>query len=263
MHPFETLVVPQNHIAIHWFGQNSFALKDPAGAILLVDPYFPHHRPAGEFIHPLPPLDERDLRIDLVLLTPDHLDHTCPETLARIHAAHPAARFLGPRESVQRLAGLSIPAALLTELRAGQSHREGAWSIHAEYSKPPAGAPEDGIPAPDVEHLGCVVELGARRVYISGDLIFTFSKHPELLAPIARHKPEIGLLTNHPTEGEFPDFAGSVEMAVKLGLQAAVPSHYDCFVKRTYDPHLWAAGFPAGGPQPVIIPYNDSILWPG
>jgi hypothetical protein len=33
-------------------------------------------------------------------------------------------------------------------------------------------------------------------------------------------------------------------------------------VKRDYDPHAWAAQFPAGGPQPLIIERNMSILYP-
>lgn len=52
-------------------------------------------------------------------------------------------------------------------------------------------------------------------------------------------------------------------MAVRLGLKTVVPAHYDCFVKRTYDPALWAAQFAGKGPAPLIIPYNGYILYPG
>jgi L-ascorbate metabolism protein UlaG (beta-lactamase superfamily) len=48
MHAFEKLKIPENNLGIHWFGQNSFALKDSAGTILMVDPYFPRERPPGE-----------------------------------------------------------------------------------------------------------------------------------------------------------------------------------------------------------------------
>ena len=102
MHAFETLVVPSGHIGIHWFGQNSYALKDAAGTIVLIDPYFPHHRPPDTFISAQPPLNEADLRTDFVLLTHDHGDHTCIESLQRVHAAHPGARFVGPVESTKR-----------------------------------------------------------------------------------------------------------------------------------------------------------------
>jgi hypothetical protein len=61
-----------------------------------------------------------------------------------------------------------------------------------------------------------------------------------LLAAIRAHNPDIGLLTTHPTEGEFPFFAGSVELAIKLNLQAAIP---------------------ADGSKPLIIPYNETIVY--
>jgi len=262
MHPFQALSVPQGAVGIHWFGQNSFALKDSAGTIILVDPCFPKERPADVFIHREPPLDERELPVHYVLLTHEHWDHTFPESLRRIHAAFPEARYYGPPESIARLKENGIPESLLTAVTAGDTVRLGSITVHAFWSKPPQGAPEEGIQPPDVQHLGYVVEIGGVRVYITGDLINTFAEHDELLAPIARLKPDIGLLTTHPTEGEFPFFEGSVKMAMKLGLKAAVPAHYDLFVKRTYDPKEWAALYPPDGPRPIIIPYNGSIIYP-
>jgi L-ascorbate metabolism protein UlaG (beta-lactamase superfamily) len=255
------LYVPPGAVGIHWFGQSSFAFRDAAGTVLQVDPYFPHERPAEEFIHAEPPLDETTLPTDYVLLTHDHGDHTCVESLRRIHAAFPQTRFVGPHESVVRLRAGGMPSALLTTVTAGDTRQLGTVKLHAVWAKPPSGVPADGIPAPDVGHLGFVVDFGSVRVYISGDPINTLGRQDDLLAAIAAHKPDIGLLTTHPTEGEFPFFAGSVQMAVKLKLKAAVPAHYDCFVKRTYDPHVWAAAFPPTGPRPVIIPYNESIVY--
>jgi L-ascorbate metabolism protein UlaG (beta-lactamase superfamily) len=134
---------------------------------------------------------------------------------------------------------------------------------HAVYAKPPEGDPERGIKPPDVTHLGYVVEAGPVRVYISGDPIHTFPDLDALVQPVAALKPDIGLLTTHPSEGEFPFFEGSARMAQQIGLKTAVPAHYDCFVKRTYDPHEWAAQLPPGGPQPRIIPYNAWTVYPG
>jgi hypothetical protein len=51
MHPFVNLAVPAGAVAIHWFEQSSFALKNSAGKIALIDPYFPHDRPAGVTIY--------------------------------------------------------------------------------------------------------------------------------------------------------------------------------------------------------------------
>ena len=107
-----------------------------------------------------------------------------------------------------------------------------------------------------------MVEVGDVRVYISGDPVNTFANHEDLLQPIRDLKPDIGLLTNHPTEGEFPFFEGSAKTAVELGLKTAVPAHYDCFVKRTYDPKDWASHLPPNGPTPLIIPYNQAVVYP-
>lgn len=261
MHSLTDLRVPPGAVAVHWFGQSSFAFKNEQGAVIQVDPYFPAERPADRFIHAAPPLDETTLATDAVLLTHDHGDHTCVESLLRLHGAFPQARFYGPSESVARLAQNGIPQGLLHTVQTGDAVPVGTVTAHAVWAKPPTGAPEDGIPAPDVAHLGYVLDFGALRIYISGDPINTFAAHDELLAPIADLKPDIGLLTTHPNEGEFPFFDGSAATAVKLGLKVAVPAHYACFVKRTYDPQAWAAGFPAEGPKPVVIPYNEAVVF--
>ena len=64
MHPFAEQAIPSATVGIHWFGQNSFALKNATGTILLTDPYFPRERPPEKFIHAEPPLNEADLPAD-------------------------------------------------------------------------------------------------------------------------------------------------------------------------------------------------------
>ena len=263
MHAFKDLSIPQGNIGVHWFGQNSFALRDDKDTTILIDPYFPRERPSEKFIHRNPPLDESTLPTDAVLITHDHRDHTCIESLQRIHAAFPETRFVGPTESVKRMKENGIPESLLTEVAAGDTVSISAMTTHAVWAKPEQGDPSHGIEPPDVRHLGYVVEAGTVRIYISGDCINTFAEQEGLLQPIAELKPDIGFLTTHPVEGEFPFFNGSVKMAEELGLKAAVPAHYECFVKRTYDPKEWAKLFPTDGPKPVIIPYNSAIVYPG
>jgi len=131
------------------------------------------------------------------------------------------------------------------------------------YAKPPQGDPAHGINPPDVTHLGYVLRLNKLVLYFSGDPIHTFADHAGLIGPVAAYKPDLGFLTTHPTEGEFPFFEGSAQMAVRMGLKHAFPSHRECFVKRNYDPHAWAAHLPANGPQPIIIARNTHFLYDG
>jgi L-ascorbate metabolism protein UlaG (beta-lactamase superfamily) len=261
MHAFQAMAVPEWAVGIHWFGQSSFAIKDTHGTIVQIDPFFPHDRPAEWFIHATPPLDESTLRTDAVLLTHNHDDHTLPESLLRIREAFPACRFVGPRESIDTLLEHGIGEDKLQVVEVGETVTLGSMQVHAVWAKPPGGAPEDGIEPPDVAHFGYVIEAGGVRIYVSGDPVNTFGEHEELLAPIAARKPHIGFLTTHPTEGEFPYFDGSVKIATRLGLKTAVPAHYQCFVKRNYDPQIWADAFPEGGPETLIIPYNSAVIY--
>jgi L-ascorbate metabolism protein UlaG (beta-lactamase superfamily) len=266
MHPFSKLEVPSGAVGVQWFGQSSYALKDSAGTVIQVDPYFPRERPADRFVHLLSPLDETTLPTDFVLLTHNHLDHTFPESCLRIHHSFGNCRFVGPVESTDNLRQSGIPDDCLMTVKAGDVVTLGSMKAHVVYAKPPEGAPEDGIKPPDVQHFGLVVEAGGDgsegvRVYFSGDPINTFANHAELTEPVAALRPDIGFLTTHPSEGEFPFFEGSVKMAQKVGVKSAAPSHYQCFVKRNFDAQEWATTFPAENPELLIIPYNRYVVY--
>ena len=264
MHPFMKVTVPADAVALHWFEQSSFALKDSQGTTILVDPYFPHERPAERFIHPEAPVDEKTLSVDYVLLTHDHTDHTHPETLRRIYQASPAAKFVGPVESVARIIGeVGVPGEQTITVQVGDAIELGTMSVHVVYAKPPGGDPVVNIKPPDVTHLGFVIRAGERTLYLTGDPINNFAEHEELITAVAMHQPELGLMTTHPTEGEFPFFAGCVDMAARIGLRHVVPAHRACFVKRDYDPQSWAGHFRPNGPKPVIIVRNSHILYSG
>ena len=263
MHPFATLAIPAGSVGIHWFEQSAYALKDSQGTIVQVDPYYPVERPTERYIHAQAPLIESELPTDYVLMTHAHSDHTNSETIARIHQSWPDAKYVGPKESIEQiLRETDVDRDHTITIAAGESAAVGSIGVHAFDSKSLAGDPEAGIRPPDVTHLGYVIEMEGIKLYFTGDPINTFADHDELIAPIAALEPDIGFLTTHPTEGEFPFFAGSVLLAQKLGLKTAAPSHYACFVKRTYDPQAWASLFPADGPRPVIIPWNSHIIYP-
>lgn len=263
MHPLTQVQVAPGSMAIHWFEQSSYAVKDAHGTLVQIDPYFPRNRPAEHFIHPQPPLDEAQLPTDYILLTHNHGDHTCIESIERIWKAFPQVQFVGPAESVKTiLDAIDVPAAQVRTIGAGESVALGTMTAYAVYAKPPAGSPAAQIAPPDVTHLGYVVVADGVRLYFSGDLIHTFADHNDLPQAVAAFAPQLGFLTTHPTEGEFPFFEGTVRIAQRIGLQHAVPAHRACFVTRDYDPDAWAAYFPNDGPQPLIIPRNTHIIYP-
>ena len=263
MHTLTKLAVPEGSVGIHWFEQNSYAIKDSHSTVVLIDPYFPHDRPAEKFVHSEPPLDESRLPTNYVLLTHSHGDHTCSETLGRIHKSWPGVRYVGPRESIEKiLEETESDGAHTITVSAGETVQLGTMAAHSVYAKPPGGDPEAGIGQPDVTHLGYVVEAGDVKLYFSGDEINTFADLDDMIKPVAALHPDIGFITMHPTEGEFPFVDGSIKMAQRIGLKTVVPAHYSCFVRRDYNPQEWAEQFPQDGPRPLIIPPNSHILYP-
>ena len=260
MHPLTRMTVPAGRLAVHWFGQSSFAVRSPGGAVVYIDPYFPHERPRDRFVHAEPPVDEVELPAAAVLLTHDHLDHTHPQTLARIAESSPEAVFVCPAESAAQMKGLKVDEARIVQVAAGGQHEVGDVSAQFVYAKPPEGDPSAGIGPPDVTHLGIVISAGGARVYFSGDPINNFAQHEALTGAVKALAPRTGFLTCHPTEGEFPFFDGSVKTAVRVGLRVAYPSHYDCFTQRTYDPAAWAKQFEGTGVEVRIVGYNEAVL---
>ena len=262
MHAFESLNIPEHHVGIHWFGQSSYAFKSAADTIIQVAPYFPHERTPDRFIHPDPPLVEAELETHYVILTHNHGDHTCIESIDRIYRAFPTCQYIGPPESIQNLRENGIPEDLRTEVTAGDTQTLTDVTAHVVWAKPPSGDPEADIKAPDVQHLGYVLKFGSVILWVSGDPINNFADRDEILTTISMHDPDIGILTTHPSEGEFPFFPGAVETAFKLGLRVVIPAHSLCFTTRNYDPSEFVNAFPEDGPFPGGLPYNSAIVYP-
>jgi L-ascorbate metabolism protein UlaG (beta-lactamase superfamily) len=260
MYHLDERTVPAGRLAVHWFEQSAFAVKNADGVVVLVDPYFPSERTPDRYVHLDRPVDPATLRPDVVLLTHDHSDHTHPESIAAIAEHSPRTLFVGPSESVKRIVSeCGVASERARTIAAGDTAELAGIAVHAVYSKPPGGDPKAGIGEPNTTHLGYVVDTGGRRLYFSGDPINTLADLPDLTEPIRSLRPEIGFITTHPTEGEFPFFDGARRLAEAIGLNAAVPSHYECFVKRNYDPAGFVEAFGSSPVQVTVIPWNKAV----
>jgi aldose 1-epimerase len=242
MHSLNLQPVERGRVGIAWFGQSSFAIKSSDGGVALADPFFPSARLKGKFAYDRPPEGVFDLAPGVILLTHDHTDHTDPETVARFAAANPGILLLGPAESVAHIGwGRAIAA--------GETVSARGFTVKALYAK----VPKEGL----TTHLSYIlVTPDGLKVYISGDAQNDLAENAFLIDPVAAERPDIGLITTHPTEGEFPFFESTAALANRARMAFALPAHYGVFARRSYDPFDWQRKFPLYGARPVILPMN-------
>ena len=245
--------VPPGAVAIWWLGQNSYLLKSPA-SLIMVDPFFSRPGKAEAYLHAQAPLRAEELRPDAVFCTHAHSDHTDPGFLSALASRWPGVRFFGPPESAQQMTGAGIAAHRVTAVAAGEVADLGTVSAQVVLSKT--------AQVSDVAHLGYIFGFGgACKVYNTGDIMRGVMGEPALAEPLRGAAPEVALLTTSPTEQEFPDFAEAAALAREIGARVAIPAHYGCFSKRTFDPAGFAAQFAEGeGTRAVIIPYCGVYL---
>ncbi len=234
-------------VAIWWLGQNSYVLKW-SDCCLMIDPFFSRPGPPEKYLLEEAPLRADELQPDAVLCTHDHSDHTDPPFLSGLAGSSPGTRFFGPPESVARMVAAGVPGDSATVLENAQTFRVGPASVRVLLSKTSAVS--------DVAHYGYVIESERVKVYDTGDIMRGVTDEPTLIQPLREAAPHVALITTSPTEEEFPDFAEAAQLAIAIGARIAVPAHYHCFAKRTFDPAPFVDEFPSSRTtRAVLIPY--------
>jgi L-ascorbate 6-phosphate lactonase len=232
---------------IWWLGQNSYVLR-AGGVCIMVDPFFSRPGPPEKYLHEEAPLAADDLQPDAVLCTHNHSDHTDPDFLAALATHSPSTRFFGPPESAGVMHDARIAADRVVALCSGETVEVGEAHIHVVLSKTSEVS--------DVAHYGYVVDFGSAKIYNTGDTMRGVTREPSLMEPLRHATPDVALITTSPMEEEFPDFAEAAELASAIGARVAIPAHYDCFARRTFDPKGFVEAFrDLEGVRAEIIPY--------
>lgn len=241
--------VPPDSVAIWWLGQNSYLLRT-ADADIMIDPYFSRPGPPEKYLRDQAPIAADEFGPNAVFCTHDHSDHTDPGYLLPLSQRWPRTRFYAPPESARRMLDTGLPRDRVEALAPGDLVELGPVSVQVVLSKTAETS--------DVAHFGYIADLGGIKVYDTGDIMRGITRGPALLEPVRKAAPHIALITTSPTEEEFPDFEEAAALARAIGARVAIPAHYGCFAKRTFDPEPFAAAFadPAG-PRAVVIPYCD------
>jgi L-ascorbate 6-phosphate lactonase len=174
-------------------------------------------------------------RIDFLLLTHAHLDHTDPSTLAPLLAAQPHLQIFAPYESREILRDLGhnraeVPPAAWTRLAPDLSLRA-VPAAHTEIHRSPNGECRD---------VGYVIKLNAILVYHAGDTI----PHPEIFAALRDEPIDLALLPVN-ERNHYRDAQGIIgnmtlreafQMATDLGVTTLIPTHWDMFAPNSVFP---------------------------
>jgi L-ascorbate 6-phosphate lactonase len=215
----------ESHQAALWFlGQAGYVVRG-AGLTVTIDPYLTDSGAAGapEFTRLFPPpIAPEDFRVDLYLVTHDHLDHLDPETIRR-NRHHAATQFVAPRLAVRKLRELGVPAERIHRLDSGEE-----WSWHGLALTGVFALPTS---TDVIDTTGYMLRFpNGRTVYHTSDTAFT-----PLLLTAAPSAPEVLLV---PINGKWGNLnvEQAVDVAAAVNPRFVLPNHYDLMALNAENP---------------------------
>lgn len=249
-----------------WLGQAGFALSD-GSSTLLVDPFLSDH--PDRLVPPPSPGSPAAALVaapHAVLATHEHLDHLDLPAWTRIAGTSAHTVFVVPAPIVDQVVGAGIAAGRVLGAAPGVPIGLSAATVHpvpARHGVHVADAYTfgDELPASGgrVRYLGYVVEFGGVRVYHGGDTI-CYDGQAERLRELGVH---VALLpvNGRDAEREAADLVGNLsadeaaDLAGRVGVELAVPMHYEMVRGNTADPGPFVDALRARWPEvSVAVP---------
>jgi len=218
--------VEPGRVAIHWLGQGGFALKAHAGDVVVIDPYLSDSGAANGSPRLMDiPVRPRDVRLDYLFLTHDHLDHTDPHTAPLIAQQNPDAPVICPPSSAQHLVKLGVPNAQIKTAMPGQTLEFPNFIAHVVAAQ----HTEDSV--------GYVFEFNEQNseadgpmVYLTGDTGYNSG----LAASVADFGPDVLLCPI--SGGDQITATEAAKLASEIAPREVIPMHYGMFDGVDADP---------------------------
>ena len=246
--------VPRGAVAAWWFGQNGYIFKSPEGLLVSTDLYLTDscaafYAPSGVNLARRVPvlLPPEELNVDVFACTHNHMDHTDPETIARLRHRD-TAHFVGPHPTcaVYRDKGIEsgriMPAWPDCRLEFGDVTIHGAFALPTDDS--------------DLNHMGFILAIhNGPRIYITGD-----TDYSDLLASAAKHSPDV-LITC--INGGFNNLSHyeAAQLAAQVKPRVAIPCHYDMFPDNAVDPGQFRASLAYRAPAVCYQQLEHGKVW--
>ncbi len=199
---------------------------------ILIDPYLSFSVDKGaknragiwQRAYPPPVTPSQLNKIDYILLTHSHTDHTDPESVPELFMANPSVRFIGPPPVRDKLLGLCIPETHIL-CPTADSEFDGITAIPAAHEE------LHPLPGNYFAEYGYIVRDGNVAVYHSGDCCPYEGLHERIHNMDAALLPVNGRDAYRLRDNCIGNF--HPEEAVRLchenGIPAMMPLHHDLY----------------------------------
>ncbi len=234
-----------------WFlGQSGFIAR-AGGVTLAIDPYLSDSvaavSPALTRQYP-PPLLAEDMKVDIYIVTHDHLDHLDPETI-NAYCPKDTTKFVGPRFACAKLRHLGVPLENIVLIDSGHCQAIAGVEITGIYAIPNDPAVIDAVGYK-------VVFPNGRSFYHSGDTGFS-----DLLLECVPQVETVMVCIN----GQWGNL--NIEQAATLagrtGARYAIPHHYDLMALNSENPESFRYQLKHTNPEieTVILKPMRALIW--
>lgn len=205
-------------LEIKWIGQGGY-IFNLGDKILCVDPYLSNSMANNdEFGRLVPiPIQPEDLKADMIICTHDHIDHLDGATISNTNMDE--ILYGGPDSCIQHYKKIGIPDDNIVCINSGQTYELGEAKIHGVFAE----HTEDSI--------GVVVEYDGVVIYLVGD-----SLYHERLLEVKKLDPNILISCINGRLGNM-NYKEAANLAIELGVEVAIPSHYGMVAENTEDPN--------------------------
>ena len=215
---------------VTWLGQSGYVF-DYKGQRLLIDPFFSDIVEKKQGFKRLMqvPISIDALNPSVIFITHNHLDHFDPIALTEIHSCYPAIPIIGPASVIKKANEMGFNPSVLKQIDKGKKIELGNFFITATaaYHSDPFS-------------VGCLIELGDKTIYYSGDTILTEFLLGDILSLTNRQIDIVFIVINGRLGNMNVDEA--IDLTSKLNPKLAIPMHYGMFAENTEDPQIFIDG---------------------
>ncbi len=195
-----------------------------------------------------PPIQPEELRVDICIVTHDHLDHLDPETVKR-YRHKKTTTFVAPRLACLKLAALGVPKKNIIRIDSGEEAVIKGVAVRGVYAVP---SELDAI-----DTCGYRIRFSnGRSVYHSSDTGFS-----ELLLEAAP-KSEVLLVCINAKWGNL-NAGEAARLTARVAPKVAIPNHYDLMALNGENPRTFEYFVREVSPsiEVKILRMLDHFIW--